>query len=40
MRAAGLHALATVLQSEAVLIKSSTPKHAALAPLIAYRRPK
>ncbi|KAI0748411.1 ATP phosphoribosyltransferase [Daedaleopsis nitida] len=34
MRAAGLHAIATVLQSEAVLIKSSTPKHPALEPLI------
>lgn len=34
MRAAGLHAIATVLDSEAVLIKSSVPKHTALAPLI------
>ncbi|KAK7001800.1 ATP phosphoribosyltransferase [Favolaschia claudopus] len=34
MRAAGLHAIATVLDSEAVLIKSSVPKHANLAPLI------
>ncbi|KAI1788375.1 ATP phosphoribosyltransferase [Ganoderma leucocontextum] len=34
MRAAGLHAIATVLQTEAVLIKSSTPKHLALEPLI------
>lgn len=34
MRAAGLHAIATVLDSEAVLIKSSVPKHAHLAPLI------
>ncbi|TDL18346.1 HisG-domain-containing protein [Rickenella mellea] len=34
MRAAGLHAIATVLQTEAVLIKSSTPKHANLTPLI------
>lgn len=34
MRAAGLHAIATVLQTEAVLIKSSTPKHAHLEPLI------
>ncbi|KAH8109766.1 HisG-domain-containing protein [Phellopilus nigrolimitatus] len=34
MRAAGLHAIATVLQTEAVLIKSSKPKHASLAPLI------
>ncbi|KAI0060448.1 ATP phosphoribosyltransferase [Artomyces pyxidatus] len=35
MRAAGLHAIATLLQSEAVLIKSSVPKHAHLTPLIA-----
>lgn len=34
MRAAGLHAIATVLETEAVLIKSSTPKHPALEPLI------
>ncbi|KAI0645165.1 ATP phosphoribosyltransferase [Trametes meyenii] len=34
MRAAGLHAVATVLQTEAVLIKSSTPKHPSLEPLI------
>ena len=34
MRAAGLHAIATVLKTEAVLIKSSTPKHLALEPLI------
>lgn len=34
MRAAGLHAIATVLETEAVLIKSSTPKHLALEPLI------
>ena len=34
MRAAGLHAIATVLQTEAVLIKSSTPKHPSLEPLI------
>ncbi|KAJ6527094.1 ATP phosphoribosyltransferase [Mycena capillaripes] len=34
MRAAGLHAIATVLESEAVLIKSSVPKHTHLAPLI------
>lgn len=34
MRAAGLHAIATLLESEAVLIKSSTPKHAHLEPLI------
>lgn len=34
MRAAGLHAIATVLQTEAVLIKSSKTKHPALEPLI------
>lgn len=34
MRAAGLHAIATVLETEAVLIKSSTAKHADLDPLI------
>ncbi|EPS95546.1 hypothetical protein FOMPIDRAFT_1038469 [Fomitopsis schrenkii] len=34
MRAAGLHAIATLMQSEAVLIKSSTPKHETLEPLI------
>ncbi|KAF8161833.1 ATP phosphoribosyltransferase [Mycena galopus ATCC 62051] len=34
MRAAGLHAIATVLESEAVLIKSTVPKHPELAPLI------
>lgn len=34
MRAAGLHAIATVLQTEAVLIKSSVHKHPALEPLI------
>ncbi|TFY62052.1 hypothetical protein EVJ58_g4107 [Rhodofomes roseus] len=34
MRAAGLHAIATLMQSEAVLIKSSTPKHESLDPLI------
>ena len=34
MRAAGLHAIATILQTEAVLIKSSTPKHPHLEPLI------
>lgn len=34
MRAAGLHPIATVLHSEAVLIKSSTPKHPHLAPLL------
>lgn len=34
MRAAGLHAIATVLETEAVLIRSTTPKHPHLAPLI------
>lgn len=34
MRAAGLHAIATLLQTEAVLIKSSKPKHQNLVPLI------
>jgi ATP phosphoribosyltransferase len=34
MRAAGLHAIGTLLQSEAVLIKSSTAKHPQLKPLI------
>lgn len=34
MRAAGLHAIATVLETEAVLIRSTTPKHAELVPLI------
>lgn len=34
MRAAGLQAIATVLQTEAVLIKSTTPKHPQLTPLI------
>ena len=34
MRAAGLHAIATVLDTEAVLIKSSTQKHAHLQPVI------
>ncbi|GBE77334.1 ATP phosphoribosyltransferase [Sparassis crispa] len=34
MRAAGLHAIATVQQTEAVLIKSSKPKHEYLEPLI------
>ena len=34
MRAAGLHAIATILQTEAVLIKSSTSKHLQLEPLI------
>lgn len=34
MRAAGLHAIATLLETEAVLIKSSVTKHPALDPLI------
>lgn len=34
MRAAGLHAIATVLNTEAVLIKSTKPKHPHLTPLI------
>jgi ATP phosphoribosyltransferase len=34
MRAAGLHAIATVLQTEAVLIKSNSPKRPHLTPLI------
>ena len=34
MRAAGLHAIATVLETEAVLIKSNPPKRPHLAPLI------
>ncbi|CAL1713737.1 unnamed protein product [Somion occarium] len=34
MRAAGLHAIATVLETEAVLIKSSTPKDPSHEPLI------
>ncbi|KAJ7594274.1 ATP phosphoribosyltransferase [Mycena floridula] len=34
MRAAGLHAISTVLETEAVLIKSSVPKHQYLLPLI------
>ncbi|KZP08842.1 HisG-domain-containing protein [Athelia psychrophila] len=34
MRAAGLHAIATVLETEAVLIKSTTPKDPSLVPLI------
>ncbi|CCO31130.1 ATP phosphoribosyltransferase [Rhizoctonia solani AG-1 IB] len=33
MRAAGLHAIATLLESEAVLITSSKPKHPHLLPL-------
>jgi len=34
MRAAGLHAIATLIQSEAVLIKSSVPKSPTVVPLI------
>ncbi|KAG6850202.1 hypothetical protein H0H93_016381 [Arthromyces matolae] len=34
MRAAGLHAIATLLETEAVLIKSTTPKRPQFAPLI------
>lgn len=34
MRAAGLHPIATLLESEAILIKSSVPKHEHLTPLI------
>ena len=34
MRAAGLRPIATLLQSEAVLIRSTAPKHPHLAPLI------
>ncbi|KAF8627483.1 hypothetical protein AX17_006295 [Amanita inopinata Kibby_2008] len=34
MRAAGLHAIDTVLETEAVLIKSASPKHPHLAPLM------
>ena len=34
MRAAGLHAIATVLETEAVLIRSRTPKDPAHEPLI------
>ena len=34
MRAAGLHAVATVLRSEAVLIRSNVIKHPTLSPLI------
>ena len=35
MRASGLHPLSTLLQTSAVLIRSTTPKHASLEPLIA-----
>ena len=34
MRAAGLHAIATVLETEAVLIKSNVPKRMEHVPLI------
>jgi len=34
MRAAVLHAIATILETEAVLIKSTVPKHSHLGPLI------
>jgi ATP phosphoribosyltransferase len=34
MRAAGLHAITTVMSTEAILVKSSTPKHPDLIPLI------
>lgn len=34
MRAAGLHAIGTLLETEAVLIKSTLPKHAHLTPLM------
>jgi ATP phosphoribosyltransferase len=34
MRAAGLRAITTVLETEAVLIRSTTPKHPHLTPLI------
>lgn len=34
MRAAGLHAIGTVLETEAVLIRSTTPKHPNLGPLV------
>lgn len=34
MRAAGLRPIATLLQSEAVLIRSTSPKHPHLAPLM------
>jgi len=34
MRAAGLHAIATLIQSEAVLIKSTVPKNPKIVPLI------
>lgn len=34
MRVAGLHAIDTILESEAVLIRSTTAKHPAYAPII------
>lgn len=34
MRAAGLHAIGTLLETEAVLIKSSKRKHSDLEPLV------
>ena len=34
MRAAGLHAIETIINTEAVLIKSSTPKHPHLTSII------
>jgi ATP phosphoribosyltransferase len=34
MRAAGLHAIETILQTEAILIKSRTQKHPHLEPLV------
>lgn len=34
MRAAGLHAIESLLETEAVLIRSSKPKHSHLTPLI------
>jgi hypothetical protein len=34
MRAAGLHAIGTVLEPEAVQIQPTTPKHPNLSPLI------
>ena len=35
MRAAGLHPLSTLLQTSAVLIRSTKPKHPSLEPLVA-----
>jgi len=34
MRAAGLHPIETLLQTEAVLIRSAVPKHEQLKPII------